>query len=637
MPDVKIKKSVLQNIIRKSLRESGPKGTHDVSQRLTIGPEHSTLPDMLPLSPSDRMSTQLDVERPPVEDPEYVPANSKELGFALQALAEMVPAEQVEQAYMAFQKIIERLEEEASDDEEVQLEAMQRKNRVLQALMNESDDETLSLGRKMGAGLNEAPKARLRGQGQSDKYNDDPEALAALERMKDYKPADTDRPPTNRKEQMAAFGRWLAKKGKTLAPSAAGRKRQFLSFLEDTKDLDAFHDATASDLRAIRDELGPEDDGAPDDSSKPSLPGVGIGTKIMMDYDDAITSFKISSRDLKMIMDLLDGRSITKDQLIKFMDTLDAFKNDKTMIAKVTKNIAAGRTHPDELASFIQRFSDESTSPANDEKEKDFTWRGHFKHYGYAAESGLRQAFIGDVNARFALRELILPKSDEEKVYEILSDVFDQAINDKFNKPLLETMFDEDALNEYTDWVDGADHEELLASELYRNFIGSINRDIMSTIADQSFVDKDKKDTRPIAQAFVVGFPQYSPLTDDEQKQLEAMAKGHVYLKQLELFLDGAEESNYRNTLAAAALLTAQEFDAREFGGYTIEPAFTSLKKHSGYKKPPEYALKDYIDADTPEGAKLLDDIKKKNKESEQLAKAAAASKAPAAPKNPIR
>lgn len=139
MPDVKIKKSVLQSIIKKSLSESGPKGTHDVSQRLTVGPERSSLPSSLPLSPSDRMSTQLDVERPPVEDPEYVPANSRELGYALQALAEMVPAEQVDKAYMAFQKIIERLEDEGSDDEEVQLESIMRKNRILQALMNEAD------------------------------------------------------------------------------------------------------------------------------------------------------------------------------------------------------------------------------------------------------------------------------------------------------------------------------------------------------------------------------------------------------------------------------------------------------------------------------------------------------------------
>jgi hypothetical protein len=94
------------------------------------------------------MSTQLEIERPPVEDPEYVPANTRELGYAVQALSEMVPADQVEKAYLAFQKIIERLEEEGSEDEEVQLESMRRKNNVLRALMEaqgEDDDDDFAL------------------------------------------------------------------------------------------------------------------------------------------------------------------------------------------------------------------------------------------------------------------------------------------------------------------------------------------------------------------------------------------------------------------------------------------------------------------------------------------------------------
>ena len=93
MSDVKIKKSVLQSIIKKHLVEA-PRS--DVSRRLTVGPDKSTLPTSLPLSPSDRMSTQLEIERPPVEDPDYVPANVRELGHAVQALSEMVPDDQVE-------------------------------------------------------------------------------------------------------------------------------------------------------------------------------------------------------------------------------------------------------------------------------------------------------------------------------------------------------------------------------------------------------------------------------------------------------------------------------------------------------------------------------------------------------------
>jgi hypothetical protein len=140
MSNVKIKKSVLQSIIKKSLSESGGK-YGDVSRRLTVGPEGSSLPSMLPLSPSDRMSTQLEVERPPVEDPEYIPANSKELGFALQALAEMVPVDQVEKAYSEFQNVIEKLEREASEDKDMQIESLRRTNARLKARLREAEGQ----------------------------------------------------------------------------------------------------------------------------------------------------------------------------------------------------------------------------------------------------------------------------------------------------------------------------------------------------------------------------------------------------------------------------------------------------------------------------------------------------------------
>ena len=138
MSDVKIKKSVLQSIIKKHLVEA-PRS--DVSRRLTVGPDKSTLPTSLPLSPSDRMSTQLEIERPPVEDPDYVPANVRELGHAVQALSEMVPDDQVEKAYLAYQRIIEQLEAEGSDDEEVQIESIRRKNAILGAILREAEGD----------------------------------------------------------------------------------------------------------------------------------------------------------------------------------------------------------------------------------------------------------------------------------------------------------------------------------------------------------------------------------------------------------------------------------------------------------------------------------------------------------------
>ena len=173
MPDVKVKKSVLQSIIKKHLFES-PAPDSGVPRRLTVGPDRSPLPQGLPLSPSDRMSVQLDVERPPVDDPDYMPENPRELGYAVQALAEMVPVEFVEKVYDGFKKVIEDAVEGEDDSEgedmkmsdDVDLlnkfESFYRRSRLVNSLMSEAaddsdpeeDEEELArLEREMGAEL----------------------------------------------------------------------------------------------------------------------------------------------------------------------------------------------------------------------------------------------------------------------------------------------------------------------------------------------------------------------------------------------------------------------------------------------------------------------------------------------------
>jgi hypothetical protein len=139
MSGVKIKKSVLQSIIKKHLFES-PAPDSGVSRRLTVGPDRSSLPTGLPLSPSDRMSVQLDVERPPVDDPDYMPENPRELGYAVQALAEMVPTEHVEKVYREFQRVLESLEDEGVEDEDLlkKFESVYRRGRIMNLLVREA-------------------------------------------------------------------------------------------------------------------------------------------------------------------------------------------------------------------------------------------------------------------------------------------------------------------------------------------------------------------------------------------------------------------------------------------------------------------------------------------------------------------
>jgi hypothetical protein len=62
----------------------------------------STLPSDVPIAASQQAATQLSVSRPPVEDPNYVPISAKDLGLALQAIAEVVPESDVKQVYLDF-------------------------------------------------------------------------------------------------------------------------------------------------------------------------------------------------------------------------------------------------------------------------------------------------------------------------------------------------------------------------------------------------------------------------------------------------------------------------------------------------------------------------------------------------------
>ena len=95
----------------------------------------STIPDEVPLHPSDMMATQLAEERPPIEDDEYVPTNVAELTRATAALAQMVPSDQVAYFYA-------RVKEKVSEVEARALEQPTNETVVpLKVLADEMDDE----------------------------------------------------------------------------------------------------------------------------------------------------------------------------------------------------------------------------------------------------------------------------------------------------------------------------------------------------------------------------------------------------------------------------------------------------------------------------------------------------------------
>jgi len=98
---MRVKESVIRGLLREMAitgdATAGQSGRDDKQLQMEI-------PGEIPISASQQSATQLSVARPPVEDPTYVPISAKDLGLALQAIAEVVPEEDVQRVYLDFIK-----------------------------------------------------------------------------------------------------------------------------------------------------------------------------------------------------------------------------------------------------------------------------------------------------------------------------------------------------------------------------------------------------------------------------------------------------------------------------------------------------------------------------------------------------
>lgn len=67
-----------------------------------------------PIVPSEMVATQLAVEKPPVDDPTYVPDTSKSLALAVGELAKSVPEDQMQRFFKKYRGLIEKAIADAS-------------------------------------------------------------------------------------------------------------------------------------------------------------------------------------------------------------------------------------------------------------------------------------------------------------------------------------------------------------------------------------------------------------------------------------------------------------------------------------------------------------------------------------------
>ena len=77
----------------------------------------STIPQDIPIIATSQMSTQLTVDMPPIEDPDFIPGTVEELGRSVDLLSQQVPHEQIEWFYEKMQEIAD----EAIDKSRVEL------------------------------------------------------------------------------------------------------------------------------------------------------------------------------------------------------------------------------------------------------------------------------------------------------------------------------------------------------------------------------------------------------------------------------------------------------------------------------------------------------------------------------------
>ena len=127
---IKVRKEALEKFLSKVLFEQ------DSTTTITV-------PDAMPIDASEEMATQLSIERPPIEDKDYIPSSPKELGEAARAWARMVPDDEVEKFYSDLKTIYEKALASANDPEISESKIRSTIKSILHEVITDDDKEDL--------------------------------------------------------------------------------------------------------------------------------------------------------------------------------------------------------------------------------------------------------------------------------------------------------------------------------------------------------------------------------------------------------------------------------------------------------------------------------------------------------------
>ena len=132
--EVLVKKKALVDLIGDLLNENRTNDNPDYST-LAVDDDLPQDVEGAPIMPDPQMSTQLATDRPPVEDPDYVPVGPTELGLAASVIAEEVPNSQIGYFYRMLHKLLDKVLDRADDKERNQLQE------IITRLTEIDDDE----------------------------------------------------------------------------------------------------------------------------------------------------------------------------------------------------------------------------------------------------------------------------------------------------------------------------------------------------------------------------------------------------------------------------------------------------------------------------------------------------------------
>lgn len=151
---VTVNKDTLKSFISKVLFEAYPihsspiEGSLDTPEAVKDDTE-TTVPEEIPIEPTEMMASQLADQRPPVEDEDFTPANTEELGRAAKVLVDLVPDDQVEDFYKDLQALIDdKISKQAEDStpvpdlegDEIEDDIIPKKEKALEGLKRKVGD-----------------------------------------------------------------------------------------------------------------------------------------------------------------------------------------------------------------------------------------------------------------------------------------------------------------------------------------------------------------------------------------------------------------------------------------------------------------------------------------------------------------